>query len=416
MNPPQSPPPTGPRERELFLLCSRTGLEGPNEARARLLLEGPLDWPAVVAHGHRHGTLPLLYHHLTGLNGFPGEGRPSGVPRDVLGQLRVLASASAARSLYLECELLQVLEDLESAGAPAVVWKGPVVAHRWYPAPQLRGFVDLDLMVRREDAPRARKALEDRGYAVRSGMAVPTEELFRRANQSVPMIRREARAMVDLHWGGASRYFSSAMDSDALWREAVTVPLGEGTVRALPDELHLLLLSLHGAKHGPFPWPKLKWVTDVDAFLRSRPDAEWEVLLDRVGEVGCRRMLLLAVALARALLGAPVPEVVARALEGEPEVRDLVPPVRERLLASNPPSFAFRDRVRFDLAVRERFRDRAGYRLHRLLTPSPRDLEDGSGASSVLRIPRRLTRLGKTYLLRPSRARNLLRGRDRPHL
>jgi hypothetical protein len=401
-------------EDELLLLCARSCIDETARSRIRALLAHPLDWVRVLAQAAHHGTIPLLHYHLS-----ENIGSTEGlVPRALLDKTQRAAVAGTARHMLLMSALKPALEDLQAAGAPAVVWKGPVLAYSVYPRPTLRPFSDLDLLVRRRDARRARAILLARGYSPRPGLGLPDEEQFARSDNTVPLVDERTRTSIDLHWGGGVRYISSAMDTDALCEQAEPLAVGGTTVPALAPEALLLALCAHGAKHGPFPWPKLKWITDVEAFLRTYPDRDWEAFLRRARTTGCLRMSLLGLCLARDVLEAPIPSAVDAAIRTDPIVNRLALDIRDRLLSGNPPAwnpdaFTFRDRVRFDLAVRERLRDRIRYRSRRLLTTSPRDAAAHQLPAWLrfLQSPFRLARLAAKYIRRPSLFRMLISDR-----
>jgi hypothetical protein len=399
-------------EDELLLLCARTWIDDTARSQIRHLLGQPLDWVRVLGYAAHHGTIPLLHYHLSENIG-PAEGL---VPSALLDKTQRAAVAGTARHMLLISELKPVLEDLEAAGAPAVVWKGPVLAYSVYPRPELRPFSDLDLLVRRRDVRRAREVLQARGYAPRAGLGLPEEEQFARPDNTVPMVDERTRVSIDLHWGGGVRYISSAMDTDALCEQAEPLAVGGTTIPALAPEALLSALCAHGAKHGPFPWPKLKWIIDVEAFLRTYPEVDWEALLARVRAIGCHRMVLLGICLARELLDAPIPPAVEAAIRVDPGATRLVPDIRDRILSENPPAFTFADRVRFDLAVRERLRDRIRYRARRVLTTSPRDVAALRLPPWLrfLQAPLRLARLATKYIRRPSLIRELFSGSKPP--
>lgn len=400
----------GHREAELVVLCSRLQLEG-EEARnrAQALLEGPLDWDQVLERAAYHHVTPLLHHHLQSV----GKGV---VPADVLHEIRVRYHGIAARGLKLEMELLSLLTELDEAGAPGVIWKGPALAHTLYPSPELRTYGDLDIILRREDRIRARAVFRRRGYATPPGSPVTEDQLFQAEGEDATLWNPATATPVDLHWGSIRRYRSSVTDFQDLWSEHETLELHGRTLRILRRDTLLLALSVHGAKHGPFPWPALKWVTDMEAYLRGYPPEWWAPVLERARKEGCLRMLLLGLALAEQILEAPLPPAVRASLAGNPEVHTLVPDILRRMLDPNRAHFPLGKRIAFDLAVRERWRDRMAYRTVRLLTPTSRDSDPlWTGAHRWLRIPLRILRLARTYLLRPGAVRNLFQGGGPPN-
>jgi hypothetical protein len=394
-------------ELELVLLCARTRLAPGAEARLRELMTGPLDWGQVLSMAAGHHTLSLLYHHVTSMP-------LDGVPDEVLSDLRAHYLHLAARSLRLMHELEDLTVELEAAKAPPVVWKGPVLAYTVYPSPELRTFNDLDLLVRGRDVGIVRRILEARGFRAKHGPETSPDELFSRRSADVKLTNPETGAAVDLHWGSVPRYFSSAMDCERLWAQHEVRTIDGSEIRVLEPGTMLLALCLHGAKHYPYPWPALKWVSDIEAVVRALPAERWDSVLTRARGLGCHRMLLLGLLLAQDLLDAPLPSRVQAEISADSRVADLLGPVRHRMLSREIVPFSFAERFWFDLAVRERRRDRIVYRATRVLRPGGRDEAGAAGRFSMLRVPFRLLRLGRRHLRGPNRGRPVLLGRGSP--
>lgn len=393
-------------ELELVLLCARTVLDQQTRDRIKELLGLSLDWELVGDFAGRHNTTALLFHHLSATS-------LESVPDALASSLRAYYFRLAAHNLRLVGEAASLLGEMDAAGAPGVLWKGPALAYSVYASPELRAFTDLDIIIRRRDVPRMRQLMESRGYLARPRVGVTEDELFSRRGEVVTMWNDEREIAVDVHWGSTGRYLSPVMDCERLWHESESLSMGGVSTPVLRSDWMLLALCAHGAKHGPFPWPALKWITDVDAIVRKEPEEWWDPLLSLARRTASYRMLLLGLHLARELLDAPLPPRLAE-LADEPRNAALSAPIRERLLAIDPATFEFADRMRFALAIRERTRDRANYALAQLLTPSRRDLTTSPGTSSLLTIPWRLARLSVRYLLNPARGRAFLFGTKEP--
>jgi len=390
-------------EQDVLLLCARSQLEGAASERLSRLLNEALDWDSVVAQAGYHHVSALLYHHLSSV-------APAKVPPPVLAGMRTRYLLLAARNLRLVGETVPLLKALESAGAPAVVWKGPALAYSVYPSPELRTFTDLDLLVRREDVGTVRAVLTSLGYLPRLSPGVSEEEVFGRMSRAVTMVNPESGGVLDIHWGSAQRYLSSAMDGDRLWTRSGPLDVEGTTVQVLDREPMLLALCAHGAKHGPFPWPTLKWITDIEAVVKAHPPDRWGPILARARELGCLRMLLLGLHLANDLLEVSLPREVVEELGRDPVVGDMGVPIRERILEPNSVPFPFSERLRFDLRVRERYRDRFRYAIVRVLTPSKQDRSSTPASLRPLLVVTRLLRLGRRYLLNPARGKAFLLG------
>jgi hypothetical protein len=344
-----------------------------------------------------HGVLPLLARRVATLpSGDRGE-----MPDGLADRLARRRRDVSFRNLHQLTLLAEVGEHLEVEGVPVLAFKGPALACTVYPELGLREFVDLDILVAERNRERALRALRSRGFQSSKGTDVgaPVD------TYAVPLFRARDGCQLDLHWRLAPEHRALAPDHAGIRRRAEGLEIRGRDIRVPRPEDHLLLLAVHGAKHGPRPWPKLKWIADVAWLLDRHPDANWEAGLERARDAGGRRALLLAVALARDLLDARVPARLESALRSEPVAGKLARDVSERLFRPFDAPESLLWRVGFDWRVLERPRDRLGYLGRRLFLPTGRDRDDPVGR----RLPRpllfayRWLRLLGTYIRHPGR-------------
>jgi hypothetical protein len=367
-----------PPEEALLILCARTRLEPERTEEVRGLARAARDWPRALRLARQHGVVPLLHRHLSSV--------AADVPAPVLSELRGRAVANAWRNLALTDELLALMAGLAAEGVRALPYKGPALAQAAYGSVTLRQFADLDILVTREQIGDARAALLARGYrdavtGLRSGIP-----LTKRAHYQHEMVRDADRTRVELHWALAPRYHRLGLEIAELAVE--TMPLGASTVQTIAPSDLLVLLCAHGGRHL---WTRLAWIADLAALLGARPDARWQDALDRATALRVRRMLLVGLGLARALLGADLPGALAGALAEDATAVRLVETFAGRLFAQDgaaPPLFVA---ARLHLTMRERWADRAVYGLLGAFTPSERDTR-GRGAWRAVARPFRLIR------------------------
>lgn len=91
----------------------------------------------------------------------------------------------------------------------------------------------------------------------------------------------------------------------------------------------MILLCVHGSKHA---WEQLKWVCDVAELVRRRPTLDWSRVLFQAGEWGCRRMVLLGLAMAHSLFDTVLPSVVLREIDGDADISVLALKMPRQLL------------------------------------------------------------------------------------
>lgn len=349
-----------------------------------------VDWHAFVEAARRHALVPLAQRHLSA--------SASGtVPDAVLAELRAGAEEAAYASLHLTGQLLRVLDALEGAGVGAIPFKGPVLEQRLYGVAGGRSFGDLDLLVRPSEWTTAVSALEGAGYRVDA--ASPRARAAARAHDPVLTLVREGDAPVELHREIVHPLLPGPLDLAEAWDRAGSFVVAGRTVRDLHRDDLLVLLCLHGAKHG---WDRLGWLADVARLVEAESDWAWPALLERARKQGVGRVVVTGLHLAHDLLGAPMAPEARGEVERDGAVFALGALVRENL-AGPPPGGAYH--LRFHWLSAEGWQGRSGTLLRTLFTPSPadRDAVPVPGWLGWVRRAARPFRLARTYAFPPRR-------------
>lgn len=355
------PPSPAPRtaEHALLLACARLALSPDEAARVRRMTS-TVDWNATLALARRHRLIPLLHRHL----------KDAPVPRFAARELRALQREGVHRGLEMAAELRRLVDALAAAGVRALAYKGPALAMQAYGELGMRSFVDLDLLVRPDDVPRAMEILSAEGYAPALDFSPAQERWFRRMDGDYPLVHRGTGLLLELHARVSSARFCMPISTDALLRRSTLVPLGGGEVRTLGGDDLLLVLAVHGAKHR---WKRLEWVAALAELLRAgRGDVGAALRL--ASDVHARRTLLLGLSLARRLLDAPLADDVVREIEADAGLAALAAEAEARLFGEEPgDGEETAANLRFNLRARDRSIDRARYVARWLFAPTPED-------------------------------------------
>jgi Uncharacterised nucleotidyltransferase len=313
-----------------------------------------IDWSALLQTALSHGVMPLLYRSLSTTC-------PDAIPKVFLEQLRDAFYANAAHNALLAKELLKILHLLEIHGIPALPFKGPVLAASVFGNLALRQFGDLDILIREQDAERARETLLSNGYRRLTQISAAHAEAFHRARKVYELVRQDEKVLVELHWAITSWTFFFPLNPEHLWERLETGSLEDTPVRTVATEDLLLLLCVHGAKHY---WSKLGWICDVAELLRVYPGLTWKNVLLHSKQLGARRILFVGLFLAHVLLGANLPKEIWKEIDGDTIVPQLADKVQARLFAvHHGETSAVHDPI-FYLKLRERLRERIACALY----------------------------------------------------
>lgn len=225
---------------------------------------------------------------------------------------------------YLEAQLLtgmrhqllfELLRDFRSAGIPVLVFKGAALSLWLYPSPELRPFLDLDLLIHFEDLARATRLLEEKGLTRGLERARNFEERYGRSVGYYSELG--ASTWIDLHWHPvAPMYYRRRIPAGWFWERATEIPTSKGILPTLDPIGQLVLLGAHsGVQH---PEARLIWSYDLALVAaRYRDTLDWDLLIRAARELGLTQALALSFSRAIESWGAPIPPEVVEVLEKE---------------------------------------------------------------------------------------------------
>lgn len=144
-----------PSER-LLLCCSRSKFDDETRQQILNLLKEKIDWEGFITQARHHGIAASTYLHFKQLE--------KGIPEEVKNRLRKMYLWNLGHNLKLWSALEQILKTFNQANIEAIPLKGIFLAEHLHGHIGIRSSSDLDLLVRREDFPRAKKELAKIGY------------------------------------------------------------------------------------------------------------------------------------------------------------------------------------------------------------------------------------------------------------
>src|SRR5687767_2522812 len=350
---------------ELLLACARTKA---SPERIRSLTETPIDWKYFFLLARRHAIVPLVYKQLK-----------HHVSPEKLQQFKKHSLENSARNVVLTAELCRLIKLFSDERIEAVPYKGPILALFAYDDLALRRFVDLDVIVKKQDVARARDLLLADNYALSKPLTNEQQDLLLRTQHNLQFTKDNRRLIVELHWEVAPHLFASTVQSEILWQHLVSFNLNGTTVQTLSADDLLFSLCVHGSRHL---WERLGWICDV-AELISRRDLNSTALLDRAAKADSERMFLLGLHLAETLLDAPLPPEVKRRCDADKGLAPLAGKIVEHLF--NGPEHVPatpREIFKYNLGVRKSLSARARYLVH-MLRPTDGDVARRSLPASL---------------------------------
>lgn len=294
-NAPQPHPSQDPRPAARLLVDAIQQVPGQQYDWSRI------DTDELVHASLQHGVTPALAVHLRGRGDAPVRlvEKVQGCYRDQL-----------ARHMRTAADLRRLAKILDESGVRWAVVKGPALAEVLWPRPDLRHYVDLDILVERERLAEVVDLLQTEGAT----LVDRNWPLILERRQGELSLMMPFGTPLDLHWHLVNdpdlrRVFAFPVD-EVLQRAA---PARLGTLVApvldpVDTVLHLAYHMVHSGGH------RLVWLRDFDLAM-SAPDLDAGELHRRAVRYGCRQALAVSVQRTLRVLGPvrPYPLVETRA-------------------------------------------------------------------------------------------------------
>lgn len=338
--------------RQFLIRCLRLFLAVEGEPQLKAPIED-VDWDSLVHLAAFHRVAPILDRALR-------NGCPQAVPASVLADLAAYVRSAASRSLFLTGELVRLLKRLEAQGIPAIPFKGPALSSLLYGNPALRHFDDIDILVRQEGYPSAKRLLLSLGYQPKYQLTKRQEKAYLQSHhhEHFTLTRGDMRIDVELHGSIVPEDFPFHQDLEGVWERRERVSFAGMTVDSLTPEDLLLFLCVHGSRHL---WMRLQWICDVAQLVKRQETMDWERIVKQANTSGGWRMFFLGIFLANDVLGMPLPRGLEQGIRNDSPVAKLARRVRWQLFEGplavvKPWKEAF-----FRLQLIDRARDRIAY-------------------------------------------------------
>lgn len=370
-------------EQEIVL----AGAGGDAGALAGLVGRQP-DWERVFSFAKEQGVLFFVYRQLKAVR----EQGPA-VPDGFLEKLKQLYLENSTRNLWLAGRLVQIVELLKAAGVCAVPFKGPVQAEVLYGDIGVRYFTDLDILVRPEDAVKARDVLVENGFVQDTRVPEGQLDTYLRLENFFELRDSAGSVRVDLHWELTGRYLLSAISMGDVADRLETAAIANGEVASLGGEDRLIYLCVHSSSHG---WGSLEGICAVAEIVRAGKIFDWRRVEERAVRLKCRKMMYFGLALARDLMGVVLPAEVEARVNKAWFVRYLERQVVKKIFMGQTP-YAERLSWRFStfhVLVRDHYFDGVRYGLRIFFRPTVREWIDRPLPDNLLFL---------YYVLRPLR-------------
>lgn len=275
----------------------------------RTVISGDTDELTAAVAGRDLSTIPQLAElHGIAPAAFLALSEVAGTDPLVIDRLRS-GYHRGVRAHLLALGGLDLVYDVLEPITPWLAVKGPVLAEAVYRRPDLRSYVDLDVVVSPNHFPAAVAALELAGCRV-------LDRNWRRLASERPGELRlvlPSGLLVDLHWHVLHQprlRDAFSIDPFVVARRSCEVEIGGRCVRTLDPALTLVHLALHASLAGG---DKLVWVMDLHQAVTNL-ETDWDAVVEVAQRTGAALPTAAMLDRARRVVAFEVPDTVMRTL------------------------------------------------------------------------------------------------------
>jgi hypothetical protein len=261
--------------------------------RGSFPLAGEVDWTSVCTVAHRCRIAPIVYQCLRA-SALP-------VPRDVMDWFRVQHYDTVARNLSSLNELDAILSAFSAAAIPAIVFKGPALAH--FGNEMARSWQDLDILIHRGAIERVESVLLKAGYPLLPGPVHRNHRRYAGAGNA-------HRSVLEIHFNISDPLRSHRPDVQAIWDRSAEMKI-LGVSARIPELTDHLLLTIMQLPHHH--WSVRLLVDILHVVARWQEEIDWDELFRRAADWQMIALTRTALWVLITRFGASVPDgVVSR--------------------------------------------------------------------------------------------------------
>lgn len=223
---------------------------------------------------------------------------------------------NTVKSMHYTGMLINLLNKFCQHNVQIIPFKGPILALSLYGDVGKRQFVDLDLLVRKEEIELTIQIAKEMGYSLlypNVGLSVRKWKYYFEWKNDVVLYHKKEGISVELHVGIFYHKLLPRRFENIFFRDLIKESIGGISIDSLNRNNTFLYLAFHGAYHQ---YSLLFWLRDFSDALQK-----WELdhtlILENARNIGIERMLGVSLILARKFFKIKIPQTYKTFLEEE---------------------------------------------------------------------------------------------------
>ena len=285
--------------KDLILFCFNLAKDGEFDVLKQIVPNiRPEEFGLVQQFLTQQGIAPILYDRIINSQ------YDKFLPKEFVGELKQDYLHNAARNLYANKQLEEILSRLERLSIPVMLLKGAHFCFAIFKNPACRPMSDLDLLFQQATLSKGIAELESLGYQL-SGPVWEGPQ-----HHLPPMVKKGYPFPVEVHNTLATQANTTVLTPELLWETSQPGSILGHSVRLLAPTLALFYVCIHAAYQHLFV-NAARALFDIDTLVRYyEKDIDWDTFWDYAQQDDCITGTAFILELSTQLLYTPLPAKV----------------------------------------------------------------------------------------------------------
>ena len=199
------------------------------------------------------------------------------------------------QNMLLTSELINIMKLFEENNIKAIAFKGPTLAQLAYGDITLRQYVDLDVLVEKEEIFKIENLLKNK-YKRALKLTSSQEDTWFKYAHDLGLIH-ENGVNIEIHWLMFDSNHPINLSKIDFFKESIKTNINNQNINTISNEKFLVYLCIHGSKHL---YERIEWVCDIDRFIKTQK-IDWDIVEDIIKNDNSKRFFLLGLFLVKFL-------------------------------------------------------------------------------------------------------------------
>ncbi|PLY04738.1 MAG: hypothetical protein C0625_15825 [Arcobacter sp.] len=227
------------------------------------------DWVEFVNLSYSHGVFPLVFHALKKFEKI--------IPKQIFQQMKTIHMDIVKQNMLMTSELIKVMKLLDKNNITAIPFKGPVLSQMAYGDITLRQYVDLDILIERNNNKKVFELLKTLNYK----SVLSTKLLDRKVCSEIITdfnLKNTFNGVeLEFHWQLIEKIFKMNLKYSEIVDCTIEVTVNNYKIKTFSLEHQVVYLAMHGSKHG---WERIEWLVDLYRLIKINKDViDWEKVI-----------------------------------------------------------------------------------------------------------------------------------------